>query len=218
MRIKAAAGQRGRAVGGVGTGALRVVPMNAFVPSRVARFMRIKAAAGPTRAPSDEQTLPALDSLEQRIGHILAALFMRIKSAWQKGGGRSQQRSSPFRTTRAIGVFMAYRFTSRRNGNSAGRRRSSSSRRQTTHRRARHWPSSNSIASPRPFRQSALTALCAQAASRRHVGGRTAMLRTSRATQSARSTCDLEQSNTARLPTLRLTRAVIYQSSGLAAS
>ncbi|AYZ00260.1 hypothetical protein EGY19_22925 [Burkholderia multivorans] len=48
--------------------------------------MRIKAAAGPTRAPSDEQTLPALDRLEQRIGHILAALFMRIKSAWQKGG------------------------------------------------------------------------------------------------------------------------------------
>ncbi|KVQ83114.1 hypothetical protein WK07_08550 [Burkholderia multivorans] len=47
--------------------------------------MRIKAAAGPTRAPSDEQTLPALDTLEQRIGHILAALFMRIKSARQKG-------------------------------------------------------------------------------------------------------------------------------------
>ncbi|PRG22740.1 hypothetical protein C6Q35_16470 [Burkholderia multivorans] len=47
--------------------------------------MRIKAAAGSTRAPSDEQTLPALDRLEQRIGHILAALFMRIKSARQKG-------------------------------------------------------------------------------------------------------------------------------------
>ncbi|PRE64735.1 hypothetical protein C6P82_16335 [Burkholderia multivorans] len=47
--------------------------------------MRIKAAAGATGALPDEQTLPALDTLEQRIGHILAALFMRIKSARQKG-------------------------------------------------------------------------------------------------------------------------------------
>lgn len=70
---------------GVDTGALRAVPMNAFVPSRVARFMRIKAAAGATGALPDGQTLPALDTLEQRIGHILAALFMRIKSARQKG-------------------------------------------------------------------------------------------------------------------------------------
>ncbi|WP_146123144.1 hypothetical protein [Burkholderia multivorans] len=59
--------------------------MNAFTPSRVTRFVRIKAVAGPTRAPSGEQTLPAFDTLDQRVGHILAALFMRIKSAREKG-------------------------------------------------------------------------------------------------------------------------------------
>lgn len=89
-------------MGGVDTGALRAVPMNAFTPSRVTRFVRIKAVAGPTRAPSGEQTLPAFDTLDQRVRHILAALFMRIKSARQKGGRDNGLRHSE---RRALSAF-----------------------------------------------------------------------------------------------------------------